>query len=146
MQDKDGNYLVRANSQWFYYDVEAGRPARPSEELVAKYGQLEPKLDMEYAPRKIAIPESYEIGEPILVMKHHLDTNHHVNNAQYVEIARELLPGDFRVGELRVEYKKAAVMGDYMTPHISKAEEGYVVVLCDPEGSAHAVIWMKEQQ
>ncbi len=145
MQDKDGRYLVRANSQWFYYDVEAGRPARPSEDLVNRYGRLEEKLDMEYAPRKIAVPREYEVGEPILVMKHHLDTNHHVNNAQYVEIAREVLPDDFCIGELRVEYKKAAVMGDYMIPHISRTEEGYVVVLCDSEGSAHAVIWLKEQ-
>lgn len=28
--------------------------------------------------------------------KHHIDTNHHVNNAQYVEIAREVLPSESR--------------------------------------------------
>ena len=44
---------------------------------------------MEYAPRRITVPEEYEEKEPVLVMKHHLDTNHHVNNAQYVEIVRE---------------------------------------------------------
>ena len=32
-----------------------------------------------------------------------------MNNAQYVEIAREVLPSEIEVGELRVEYKKAAV-------------------------------------
>ena len=145
IQDKQGNYLVRANSNWFYYDLEAGRPTKPQEDDIGGYGQLEEPLDMEYAPRKIVIPEEYEVGEPILVMKHHLDTNHHVNNAQYVEIARELLPDNFQVGELRVEYKKAAVMGDYMTPHISQIPEGYVVNLCDEAGGSHAVIWLKER-
>lgn len=63
---------------------------------------------MEYAPRRITVPEEYEEKEPVLVMKHHLDTNHHVNNAQYVEIVREFLPEHFQIGEMRVEYKKAA--------------------------------------
>ena len=50
--------------------------------------------------------------------RHHLDTNRHVNNAQYVAIARELLPVDFALGELRVEYRKAAVLGDVMYPKL----------------------------
>ena len=78
----------------------------------------------------------------MLVMKHHIDTNHHVNNAQYVEIAREFLPDDFHIKELRVEYRKAAVMGDYLTPRVSRIKEGYVTALCDEEKSPYAVIWM----
>ena len=80
-----------------------------------------------------------------MVARHHLDTNHHVNNAQYVEIAREFLP-ELKIGEIRVEYKKAAVLGDVITPHISRNGEGYTVSLCDKEGSPHAIIWLREQK
>ena len=59
-----------------------------------------------------------------MVAKHHIDTNHHVNNAQYVEIARELLPEDFQIGQLRAEYKKAAVLGDRIYPRISFTDDG----------------------
>ena len=75
--------------------------------------------------------------------KHHIDTNHHVNNAQYVEIAREVLPSEIEVGELRVEYKKAAVCGDVVYPHVSRTDEGYTVSLCDEQGAAYAVIWLR---
>ena len=146
IQDKAGNYLVRANSIWFFYDLEAERPARIRLEDVERYGTGEERLDMEYAPRRITVPEEYEEKEPVLVMKHHLDTNHHVNNAQYVEIVREFLPEHFQIGEMRVEYKKAAVLGDVMYPRISKIPEGYVASLCDEEGKPHAVIWLSEKK
>ena len=67
-----------------------------------------------------------------------------MNNAQYVEIAREALP-ELRIGEIRAEYKKAAVLGDVMIPHIGRNNEGYTVSLCDKEGSPHAIIWLREQ-
>lgn len=146
IQDKAGNYLVRANSIWFFYDLEVERPARIRLEDVERYGTGEERLDMEYAPRRITVPEEYEEKEPVLVMKHHLDTNHHVNNAQYVEIVREFLPEHFQIGEMRVEYKKAAVLGDVMYPRISRITEGYVASLCDKEGKPHAVIWLAEKR
>ena len=144
--DEKGEYLVKANSIWFFYDLEAERPARIRMEDVERYGTGEERLDMEYAPRRITVPEEYEEKEPVLVMKHHLDTNHHVNNAQYVEIVREFLPEHFQIGEMRVEYKKAAVLGDVMYPRISRITEGYVASLCDEEGKPHAVIWLAEKR
>ena len=101
---------------------------------------------MDYASRKIQLPEEYESTEPVIVGKHHIDTNHHVNNAQYVEIAREVLPDEVEVSELRVEYKKAAVFGDVIYPRVSRTEEGYTASLCDERGAAYAVIWLREQQ
>mgnify|MGYP000050266388 FL=1 len=74
--------------------------------------------------------------------RHHLDTNRHVNNAQYVAIARELLPVDFALGELRVEYRKAAVLGDVMYPKLAQVPEGYVVSLQDAEGQVYANLWL----
>lgn len=145
MTDKNQNYLVRANSVWFFFDTEAGRPLRVQESDIRGYqaGQQE-KLKMHYAPRKIEIPADAMTGEAIQICKHHIDSNHHVNNAQYVEIARELLPDDFIVRELRVEYKKAAVFGELMMPRIGRTEEGYVVSLCDIKGALYAVVELRK--
>ena len=142
--DKKGNYLVKANSIWFFFDTEAGRPVKVQEKDIRGYGTgEEKKLAMDYAPRRIAIPKEYEIMEPIIVGKHHIDTNHHVNNAQYVEMAREVLPNHLEVSELRVEYKKAAVLGDVVMPHVSRTEDGYVVALCDTQDTPYAVIGLR---
>ena len=50
------------------------------------------------------------------MQKHHLDTNHHVNNCQYVQMALEVLPRDILVSQVRVDYKKSAVLGDKIFP------------------------------
>ncbi len=147
IQDMDGNYLVKANSVWFFFDLLAGRPVKVQEEDVRGYGTGDEKrLDMDYADRRIRLPETYETGEAIVVTSHHIDTNHHVNNAQYVEMARECLTGDLDIREFRVEYKKAAVLGDVLYPRISREDTGSTIALCDQDGNAYAVVWLKEDE
>ncbi len=142
--DKEGNYLVKANSVWFLFDRKQGRPVRAGEAEIQAYRTgVREKLDMEYAPRRIELPQDYETAGTILVARHHIDTNHHVNNAQYVELAREVLPEEIRVKELRAEYKKAAVLGDKVCPRVTANGGSYTVALCSEKGSPYAVIWMR---
>lgn len=144
IRDRQGAYLVKANSVWFFFDTEAGRPVRVGEQDVRGYGAAgDTKLEMEYAPRRIALPPEYRETPEIAVARHHIDTNHHVNNAQYVEIAREVLPDGIKIRELRVEYKKAAVLGDIMYPRVSCGNQDFTVALCDREGSPYAVVWLR---
>lgn len=143
IKDREGHSLVRANSIWFLFDTKKERPVKVAEEDIRGYGDgREEKLSMDYAPRKIELPAEYRIGEPVTVTKHHIDTNHHVNNAQYAQIAVEALPDSREIAEIRVEYKKAAVLGDIMIPHLSRTEKGYIVSLCDDQGSVYAAIWL----
>lgn len=127
-----GEPLVYANSIWTYLDVEKGVPARLTEEDIAGY-ESEPKLEMNYAPRKIRIPENRTECDPIPVQKHHLDTNHHVNNCQYITIAADLLPEGFVVQEMRAEYKKQVWPGEMLYPEIASEEDKIIVVLCSQE-------------
>lgn len=143
IQDRAGDYLVKADSVWFLFDTRAGRPIKVGEENVRGYGALQPRLAMEPAPRRIELPKEYEAAEAVTIMRHHIDTNHHVNNAKYVEIAREALPEDIKIRELRIEYKKAAVLGDIMIPRVSRREDGYTVSLCSQENSPYANIWVR---
>ena len=38
IRDRKGSYLVRANSVWFLFDTEAGRPVRVQEDDIQGYG------------------------------------------------------------------------------------------------------------
>ena len=75
--------------------------------------------------------------------RYHIDTNEHVNNCQYVQMAMEMLPGDISVHQLRVDYKKSAVLGDMIFPKVSEEAERTVVELCDETGKPYAVVEMK---
>lgn len=143
MKDEAGLYLAKADSIWFYLNTETGKPVKASKEEITGYN-LEPRLEMDYTGRKIELPEKMEEGEAITVRSHHLDTNLHVNNAQYVFLAGDWLPEGFRPKRLRMEYKKAARMGDVMIPRVGKVEDGYVVALTDKEGAVFAAAEFKE--
>ena len=139
MFDEFGNQLAVANSLWSLINMKTWRPAMPDERMLKGY-RLEERLDMNYAPRKIAIPEKEgEKPEAIAVRKHHIDTNHHVNNGQYVNIAMDLLPEGFEVGQLRAEYKKQAFLDDVFYPYIVTIDDRTIISLNDEKGEAYFI-------
>ena len=75
-----------------------------------------------------------------MVKKHHLDTNHHVNNGQYVNIAMEYLPDDFVIRQMRAEYKKQAFLDDVLHPYEVQTETGYIICLQDEEGRPYVSV------
>jgi acyl-ACP thioesterase len=139
MYGEDGRVLAYANSLWTYLNSENGRPVRVEEEVVSKY-QLEPKYDMEYADRKITLPEEMEEKESFPVEIYHLDTNHHVNNGQYVKMAGAYLPKGFEIAQMRAEYKKSALLGDMIYPKVAVEADKVVVSLDDEAGNAFTVV------
>ena len=134
MKDESGEQIACANSIWVYMDVEKGKPVRVDKEQAEAYGIDEP-LEMPYEDRKIEEAESYEEKAPF--------TNHHVNNCQYVQMALEVLPRDILVSQVRVDYKKSAVLGDKIFPETAQKKDRVIVRLCDEDRKPYAVIEFK---
>ena len=145
MYGEDGKVLAYANSLWTYLNSENGRPARVDDQILELY-KLEPKYDMEYADRKIALPEELTAQKSFAVEVYHLDTNHHVNNGQYVKMAGAYLPRDFEIAQMRAEYKKSAVLGDEIFPKTAIGEQTVTVSLEDESGNAYAVVEFLKRQ
>ena len=144
METKDGERIAYANTYWTYINAENGFPAKLTERDTKGY-ELEEKLEMNYAPRKIVLPKEYEKQESFSIQKHHLDTNHHVNNCQYVQMAMDYLPEDYRIYQMRAEYKMQAKLGDIICPKV-KAETGKVIVSLDnTDGKAYAIIEFQQK-
>lgn len=131
--------LAYANSLWTYLNSESGRPVRIDEGIAGMYS-LEPKYDMDYADRKIPLPEGMLAKDPFLAEVHHLDTNHHVNNGQYVKMAGLYLPGDFEIAQMRAEYRKSALLGDLICPRVHEEEQKVVVSLNDGAGNPFTIV------
>jgi len=139
VENTEGEKIVKANSIWVLIDPNTGRPLRITDEVSSHYPD-EPKLEMDYCDRKIAIPEVYEEKPSIIVPKYFIDTNNHMNNAKYVMVAEEYLPEDYKVKEIRVEYKTAAVLGDVIVPRVTISERDVTVVLVNEAGNVYATI------
>ena len=122
-------------------DMAKMRPTKVDEEFIGRY-TLEEPLPMNYAARKIALPETEEWTvmekEPIKVREHYLDSNMHVNNGQYIQIAVGFLTRGIKYNRMRVEYRNQARMGDMIIPVVYEKESECVVALCDTEKKPYA--------
>ncbi len=143
MEDATGKRVASANSIWVLINADTGRLIKIPEDIAALYPD-EPKLEMDYCERKITIPENYEQKEAIRVPGYFIDTNQHVNNARYVMVAQEYLPEGFKIREIRVEYKKAAVLGDMLCPRVTATDKDVTVVLTDESGNPYATVLFME--
>lgn len=139
MKDMAGNAVAYANSIWVFMDVKSGRPSKPKPADFEAYG-TEDAFEMEYAPRKIARAKESETADTFPVRKYHIDTNDHVNNCQYVQMAMEVLPVQMIIHQVRVEYKKSAVYGDIILPKIAIEDTRTVIELCDLEENPYAIV------
>lgn len=145
MRDKDGEMLAYANSIWVLIDTTTGRPMRVPQIFFERY-QDDPPLPMDCCDRKIKLSSEYEVKDPIPVLKFFIDTNQHVNNEKYVMLAREFVPEDYAVGEIRVEYRKAALLNDVLYPRVNREEDRIMVNLGDKDGEPYAVVLFMKQQ
>ena len=142
MEDENGEKIAYANTLWTLLDLKTGHPVNIDEKQIHAYS-LEEKLDMKYAPRKIKMPGEYQEYPEFLVKPHHLDTNHHVNNGQYVLMAQEYIPADFKVREMRAEYKSQAVLDSIIVPKVHEENGIYTVSLDSPEKETYAIVEFK---
>ena len=151
--DAQGKPCYKTWSMGAFVDKAAGKLKRVDEATIQSM-KLEPQLEMNYKDRRIILPkgrssESHpslledgrvateldkvkdggEVLEPIKVLRADIDYNKHLNNANYVRMAMELLPEDFVVSGLRVEYRVAAKLGDFLTPTIYRHDNVIIVSL-----------------
>ena len=61
MLDEKGEYIAKANSLWSLLDVVTGKPVMVNEDMRRGYG-IDEKLDMDYAPSKITVPEGGQLS------------------------------------------------------------------------------------
>lgn len=140
-----GEMLAKANTIWSLIDLDTGHPAKITDEDMRGYA-LEPKADMDYLPRKIKAQGDWEIMESFKVKRCNIDTNKHVNNGQYIQMAEEYIPSDKIIKRMRAEYKTAAVYGDIIVPKITAADDRYVIQLCSSEDKIFCIVEFETQK
>ena len=126
MDTKDGERLAVANSIWTLFNFKSNYPARITSVIQEAY-PLSDKLEMNYGDRKIKIPSDgiKTDCEEIVVRRHNLDTNNHVNNGQYIRMAIDQIKDKKGVvSSMRAEYKRQARLGDILKPVVIENKNG----------------------
>ncbi|MBQ9440260.1 MAG: hypothetical protein IJU35_06715 [Paludibacteraceae bacterium] len=138
--DAEGKPCYKTWSMGAFVDKSNGKLKSVDAATIASMN-LEPKLEMNYGERRIILPkESGEARDAVMVMRSDIDYNRHMNNANYIRIAMELLPEGFTVNGLRVEYRVAAKLGDILQPTIYHITDHKIMVSFDIGEEASAII------
>ena len=127
--DAEGLPCYRTWSMGAFVDKATGKLKKVDDQTISTM-LLEPKLDMNYKDRRIILPkEGGTVLAPVAVQRADIDYNKHVNNANYIRMAMELLPDGFEVKGLRVEYRVPARLNDQLVPTVYQQDELFIVAL-----------------
>ena len=139
LRSKSGHKYAVANSIWSLINTQTGKPAMITENLIHSFGYGK-KLDMEYKAGRLREPreESPIIMTPIKIENHNIDTNGHVNNAQYVALASDFIDGTIKC--IRAEYKSQALLGDVLIPHLYNNTDKTILVFKSEEGKVYCIV------
>ena len=142
--DENNNPCFKCYTIGAFIDLKAGSLIRLNAEIINSVTYDE-KVSMDYADKKIILPdEKFEELEPLLILPSDIDFYRHVNNARYIEKALNLLPVDFEAQHLRIEYKKAAQLGESLYPKRLIINDYCFILLTDSKNKPYAVIEIKK--
>lgn len=139
---EDGHYFLKADSVWFEVNTDTLKPIRPSADDITPFGESKNILDLRTPTRKVKFDKQEELKliAKLPVYREMLDTNHHVNNIQYIGAAYHALLSSGLVSEdyfpthIRAEYKHSAVYGDTFVISASATAESIHIAECSDDG------------
>lgn len=137
--DSEGNSIVKAATMWSYVDTEAMRSMRIEQEVAEAY-PIYPKLDMEYASRKIELFENHQMLDTRAVMAYQIDSNNHMNNEAYIALALEYADNTSEIKCVKAEYKKQFMKDDKIVIKKAVCDNKQQFILCDEEDAVHCIV------
>ncbi len=139
IQNSKGETMVLATSQWILMDTVELHPASVPEEMLPAYPlsePLAPDWDIHHKIPDVAT----ELVETLTIPGFVIDTNFHMNNAYYVQIAAGCVGSLDGLKEIFVNYRKAAVKGDVMECFVGRKDDSTVVSMKTPQGEVYCQV------
>lgn len=145
---EDNTLLAKATSKWVLFNIETNHISKIFPEVASKFSCVD-KHVFNSQIEKLKEPLSYENTFTYTILRKDIDTNHHVNNLNYIQFALEALPLDVyqntNFSSIEIMYKKQCLLGDTITCYCHKEnEEEYIIsVKNSKENLLHAIIRLR---
>lgn len=140
----DGQSLIQAESTWLFVDLATTKPLRPEPQNWEPYHDpADTPLKLAHATqRRLSFNTPAEKHLQLQVQPHMLDSNHHVNNTQYIDLA--CLASNFEnPAHIEVQYKQQAVLHDQLVVAVHPLEDGYGVSIKNSDGATFALVQLE---
>jgi medium-chain acyl-[acyl-carrier-protein] hydrolase len=135
--DSNGETIITANSLWFMINTETRKPMRVPEYMYDAYKTPRDE-DFSIEIEKLSMPENIQHEKSFHVRYSDIDTNNHVNNANYIDWAIETVPleilAEKKLKNIIVIYEKETCSGETITSVSEKFDNGSEIVF------SHAIL------
>lgn len=143
--DSDGNLVAIATSKWILFDSFNNKIAKITDDIKKNYMCFYKCVFNEPLNEKLLAPKSINSFSEYVVEKRDIDTNHHVNNLNYLDFAYNVIPDNIfsstSFQNVEIMYKHEAKLGDSLTLEYS-AENNfhYVVISNKKSGKLNCIV------
>lgn len=141
--DSLGEKIAIASTEWVAVDAKKGSLLKISEKMVNDYGIVEDKVFKEELNGKLKEPENMQKIYEYKPTRRDIDTNHHVNNVIYLELAYDAFPEDISINfnNIEIQYKKQIKPGEKVSCYYGKDETSHIVSIKSLDGKiTHAIL------
>ena len=143
--DKD-NLVAVGSSKWILFDINKKTLIKIPIEVKNQFPSVDKSVFKEKFAEKLKEPENSNLIYEYTIQRRDIDTNHHVNNLNYLDFANESLPeeifSNINFSNVEIMYKHEAKLGDKISVFYSHTEKDeYIITIKDEEKKAiHAIV------
>ena len=145
-----GDVLVCAISEWAHYNKVEGKLEKVSDELVEAY-KSEPERT-NFGPfriKRMKAPDTYVCESEFTVGRNWIDSNKHMNNVYYLDLAEMSLPEGLAesvtADEFEIFYRQQIKCGDKVNCKVADLTDNVQVSVVGDDGATlHAQICLKK--
>ena len=139
---------AKASSKWVLVNPETHSILPINKELINAYDPVDKKIFDEKIS-KILVPDNINLSYKYTVCRRDIDSNNHVNNLKYLELAYEILPQkvfeNHNFDELSINYKNECKLSDMIICNYTQINKNEHTIVFKSHNSdkIHAIINLK---
>ena len=136
--DSNNNLVAVGSSKWILFDINKKSLIKIPTEVKESFPNVDKSVFEEKFVEKLKEPENSNFVYEYSIQRRDIDTNHHVNNLNYLDYAYEALPEDvfanINLSNVEIMYKHEAKLGDKISVFYSHTEnDEYIITIKDNE-------------
>ena len=146
----NGDLIAIASTKWIMVNPTDHSVAITTENIVNAYGPVKKSVFDKPIP-KLHIPDKVDKSYEYVIKRRDIDSNKHVNNLKYLELALELLSNDDYTesdfSEIVINYKNECKLNNEVVCNYTKISENehVIVIQSKDKTKLHSIIKLKKQ-
>ena len=137
--------VAKGESRWVLTNTKNSKIIKIPEEIIKKYAQKPDKVFEDELKEKISEPKELELTYEETIGRTKLDTNNHLNNLYYLDLAVESLPEDIyettEFNKVEIMYKKQVKYREKIKCFYGVEENSHkVVIKSEDEKNIKAIV------